>query len=137
MLCFRRSPLLRRVILPLTLLAFLSACHKWVPLEPPVAQAVAEEEPGTVRVTLADGSQVVLKEPHISGDSLVAFEDGKEPQTVALLLEDVRQAEVQRTNKPATVGLVFGIAVVTVAAVVFLVFAISCDWEYSECFGGN
>ena len=133
MLYFRRSPFLRRVILPLTLLAFLSACHKWVPLEPPVAQAVAEEAPGTVRVTLADGSQVVLKEPHISGDSLVAFEDGKEPQTVALLLEDVRQAEVRRTNVPATVGLVFGIAVVSFAAVVVVVFAIACEGEKSNC----
>jgi hypothetical protein len=120
MLYFRRSPFLRRVVLPLALLAFLSAFYKWVPLEPPVAQAVAEEEPGTVRVTLADSSRIVLKEPHIMGDSLIAFEDGKEPQTVALPLEDLRQVEEQRTNVPATVGLVFGIAVVTSAVVVFV-----------------
>jgi hypothetical protein len=84
MLYFRRSPFLRRVVLPITLLAFLSACHKWVPLEPPVAQAVAERDPGTIRVTLADGSQVVLKEPRISGDSLMALEDVKEPHPAAV-----------------------------------------------------
>ncbi len=108
MLNFRRSPLLRRVVLPLTLLAFLSACHKWVPLEPPLAQAITEGEPGTVRVTLSDGWHRVLKEPHISGDSLVAFEEGKEPQTVALPLEDLQRVEEKRANTPATVGLVVG-----------------------------
>ncbi len=111
MLYFRRSPLLRRVVLPLTLLAFLSACHKWVPLEPPVAQAITEEEPGTVRVTLADNSRVVLKEPHISGDSLIAFEEGKEPQTVAVPLEDLQRVEEKRANTPATVVLILGAAV--------------------------
>ena len=111
MLYFRRSPFLRRVILPLTLLAFLSACHKWVPLEPPVAQAISETEPGTVRVTLADNSRVVLKEPHVSGDSLIAFEEGKEPQTVALPLEDLQRVEEKRANTPATVFLILGAAV--------------------------
>ena len=119
MLYFRRSPLLRRVVLPLTLLAFLSACHKWVPLEPPVARAITEKDPGTVRVTLADSSQVVLKEPRISGDSLIAFEDGKEPQTVALLLEDLQRVEEKRANTPATVGLIVGsLALAYVAFVV-------------------
>ena len=108
MLYFRRSPFLRFVMLPLALVSFLSACHKWVPLEPPVAQAIAERDPGTVRVTLSDGWQRVLKEPHISGDSLIAFEDGKEPQTVALLLEDLQRVEEKQANPPATIGLVVG-----------------------------
>ena len=129
MLYFRRSPFLRRVVLPLTLLAFLSACHKWVPLEPPVAQAIAERDPGTVRVTLADSSRIVLKEPHIMGDSLIAFEDGKEPQTVALPLEDLRQVEEQRTNVLATVGLVTGIAVVTFVVVVVAAWLIYCSGD--------
>lgn len=97
------SPRLRRVVLPLTLLAFLSACHKWVPLEPPVAQAVTEEQPGTVRVTLKDNSQTVLQAPRVNGDSLVAL-DG----TVAL--DDVQRVEARRANTPATIGLVVGIA---------------------------
>ncbi len=132
MLYFRRSPLLRRVILPLTLLAFLSACHKWVPLEPPVAQAIAETESGTIRVTLADSSRIVLKEPHISGDSLMAFEDEKEPQTVALLLEDLQRVEEKRANTPATIGLVVGsIGVFIGLAMLAYVIAI-CSGE-GEC----
>ncbi len=103
MLYFRRSPYVRRVILPLTLLAFLSACHKWVPL---YTQAITEEEPGTVRVTLADNSRVVLKEPHISGDSLIALDD-----TVGVPLEEVQRVEEKRANTPATVFLILGAAV--------------------------
>ena len=109
MLYFRRSPFLRRVILPLTLLAFLSACHKWVPLEPPVAQAIAEEEPGTVRVTLTDSSRMDLEEPRVSGDSLVAL-DG----TASVALDDVQQVEARRANTVATVGLILGAAVLAV-----------------------
>ncbi len=127
MLYFRRSPCLRRVVLPLTLLAFLSACHKWVPLEPPVAQAIAEEEPGTVRVTLADGWQRVLKEPRISGDSLIAFEEGKKPRTVALPLEDLQRVEERRANTPATIGLVVGSLVAAFGVSMALV--IACQHE--------
>ena len=131
MLYSRRSPLLRRVILPLTLLAFLSACHKWVPLEPPVAQAITERDPGTVRVTLSDGWQRVLKEPHISGDSLVAFEEGKEPQTVALPLEDLQRVEERRANTPATIGLVVGSLAAAFGVLIALV--IACQHE-GDCF---
>ena len=124
MLYVRRSLLLRRVVLPLTLLTFLSTCHKWVPLEPPIAQAIAEEEPGTVRVTLADSSRVVLKEPRISGDSLVALDD-----TVGVALDDVQQIEARRTKVLATVGLVSGTVVLAYFGALLL-----CVW-LDECGG--
>jgi len=127
MLYFRRSPFLRRVILPLTLLAFLSACHKWVPLEPPVTQAITEGEPGTVRVTLSDGWQRVLKEPHISGDSLVALDD-----TVGVALDDVQQIEARRANTPATIGLVVG-SIAAAFGVLLVVGLIFCPHE-GDCF---
>jgi len=126
-LYFRGSRVLRRVILPLTLLAFMSACHKWVPLEPPVAQAITEEEPGTVRVTLADNSRVVLKEPRVSGDSLIGLDD-----TVGVPLEEVQQVEAQRANTLATIGLVVGSVLLVYAG-----FAVYCS-ATDECdFGGD
>lgn len=100
-----RFSFLRRVLLPLALLAFLSACHTWVPLSSPGAQAIAQEGRGTVRLTLADGSRVVLKEPRVRGDSLVAFDD-----TAGVALVDVRQVEARRTKVLATAGLIFGAA---------------------------
>ena len=127
MLYFRRSPFLRRVILPLTLLAFLSACHKWVPLEPPVAQAITEQEPGTVRITLTDNSRVVLKEPRVSGDSLIAL-----GYTVGVPLEEVQQVEAQRANTPATIGLVVGVILLVWAGLTAL-----CAAEDACDFGGD
>ena len=120
MLRYRRSLCLRRVVLPLTLLAFMSACHKWVPLEPPVAQAITEEQPGTVRVTLTDNSQTVLEAPRVSGDSLVAI-DG------SVALDDVQRAEAKRANTPATIGLVVGIAAVAFVAFVAVVLIAYCS----------
>jgi hypothetical protein len=105
----RRSVFARSFVLPLALLLWLSACQKWVPLEPPVAQAMAQEEPGTVRVTLEDSTKMVLQRPRVSGDSLIAVEDGKEPATVALSFEDMVRIEERKANVLATVGLVIGI----------------------------
>ena len=87
----------------------------WVPLSWPVAQAIAEEEPGTVRVTLADNSRVVLKEPHVSGDSLIGLDD-----TVGVPLEEVQQVEAQRANTLATVGLVVGALALAYIALGFI-----------------
>ncbi len=122
MLYFRRSPFLRRVILPLTLLAFLSACHKWVPLESPVAQAIAETESGTIRITLADSSRVVLKTGYmeIEGDSLYSVDVNTRP--VTLPLSDVLVVEEKKLEGGKTALLIGGIVLV-VAAAAFVVVA--------------
>jgi hypothetical protein len=92
-----------------------------VPLEPPVAQALAQEEPGTVRLTMADGRQRVLREPRVSGDHVMGLVD--QPSSIALgqvkwntertsiPLEAVQSVEGRRTNTPATAGLIVGIVV--------------------------
>ena len=121
MLNVRRSSLLRCVVLPVMSLAFLSACHKWVPLEPPVARTIAEKGPGAVRVTLADSSQVVLDGPRISGDSLVARDGG-----IGMAIDDAREIEVRQTKVLATVGLITGVA--AVAAFGWAV-AVSASWR--------
>ena len=121
MLYFRGSRVLRRVILPLTLLAFLSACHKWVPLEPPVAQAIAEAESGTIRVTLADSSRVVLQARYneIEGDSLYAIDELTRP--VTLPLRDVVLVEEKEAEGGKTALLIGGIVLVVGAAVLAVV----------------
>ncbi len=50
---FQRSEFQRHLVIPLMLTCFLSGCYKWVPLEPPVEQAIAEHN-GKVRITLED-----------------------------------------------------------------------------------
>jgi hypothetical protein len=125
----RRSVLVRSFLLPFALLLWLSACHKWVQLEPPVDRAIVQEKPGTVRLTLADTSQIVLVDPGVKGDSLIGTlpETGwmrKDPQTVAVNLQDVQEIHERRTKVAATIGLTLGAMVVALAAVIGMYCAI-------------
>ena len=56
-------------MLPVTLVAFMSACHKWSAVEP--GQPFAEEGAEEVRITRTDGQWYVLKEASVVGDSVV------------------------------------------------------------------
>jgi hypothetical protein len=125
MLYFRGSRFLRRVVLPLTLLAFLSACHKWVPLEPPVARAIAETESGTIRITLADSSRMVLDLPRVDDDSLYAI-DVKAAGHVTVPLRDVVLVEEKQAEGGKTALLIGGI-VLGAALLAFVVAGISYD----------
>ena len=115
MLYFRRSPFLRHVVLPLALASFLSACYKWVPLEPPVARAIAETESGTVRITLADSSRIVInpRRIEIEGDSLYAIE--RQIRPVTLPLRDVLAVEEKKMDGVNTAFLIGGILLVVAA----------------------
>ena len=125
----RRSVFVRSFLLPFALLLWLSACHKWVQLEPPVDRAIVQEKPGTVRLTLADTSQIVLVNPGVKGDSLIGTlpETGwkrKDPQTVAVNLQDVQEIHERRTKVAATIGLTLGAMVVALAAAIGMYCAI-------------
>jgi hypothetical protein len=111
-------------LLPFALLLWLSACHKWVQLEPPVDRAIVQEKPGTVRLTLADTSRIVLVDPSVQGDSLIGilpktrWEKPKDQQTVAVNLQDVQEIHERRTKVVATIGLTLGAMVVALAALI-------------------
>lgn len=102
----RQSAFARSFLLPLALLLWLSACHKWVQLQPPLQQAIAEEKPRTIRVTMQDGVQKELKEPRVSGDTLISRQTVG--QQVEIPLEAVRTVEARKANTPATVALAVG-----------------------------
>ena len=135
MLTFRRNRFLRRVVLPLTLLAFVSACYKWADVQPPIERAFAEEQPETVRLTLVGDSVLVVKTPTIQGDTLIALDtrwrevgtgasvDGV-PVTelvhprLTVPLDQIRQVEVKKGNTAGTVLLVAGISALLVNFIV-------------------
>ena len=94
----RQSAFARGLLLPLALLLWLSACHKWVPLETPYATAIAEAHPGEFRVTTADGTKRRMLDPVVTDDSV-----GGVPLTEVQLVEE------RRTDVVAIVGLVVGI----------------------------
>ena len=70
---YRSSAFLRLVMLPLTLVSFLSACHKWVPVHATIEDAVAATRLESVRITMSDGRILDLKNATVEGDSVIGF----------------------------------------------------------------
>lgn len=96
MLSIRSSALMRAVVLPITLGSFLSACHKWVPVEDPIAESIAEDQPRQVRVTTKSDQIVVLDKPVVREGSVVGVGPNAGPlaPTFEAELESIRSVEV-------------------------------------------
>ena len=107
----------RRLIACIMLPCYLVACTAWKTQEASPQQVLADEQPDKMRVTLSDGSQVVLEEPVISGDTLTGVAEG---QQTSIPLDDVADVEVRKAQTLLTVGVVvlgtaavlFGLAVI-------------------------
>ena len=104
---YRSSTFLRLIVLPLTLMAFLSGCHKWVPVHATIEDAVAASRLESVRITMSDGRILDLKNATVEGDSVIGFA----PQRTALPIEQVQTVERRKGDTLGTVGLVVGIIV--------------------------
>ncbi len=117
MLYYRGSRFLRFVIIPLTLVAFLPACHKWVPLSRPFDQAIADDRPTLIRATDNDGVQIEMKSPWVRGDTLYGLPsrgDSRKPgdviavDTVTVGLSGLTRIEHRGSNGLGTAGVVMG-----------------------------
>ena len=126
MFVLRRSRLMRCTLV-LALVTWLSACHKWVPLEPPVLQTLEATDPDMVRVTRTDGRQVTLKEPRVSQDSLIGFwDESSSSRTTSMPLEAVEGIEERRSDPLAIGGLGLGAAALVFGGFVLLVIITCC-----------
>ena len=119
---------LRRLTCCLLLPVYLAGCSSWYVQEVSPQQLVTEEQPGKIRVTLTDGSQVVLEQPRVSGDTLMGNAPKVAPsgkvvvsQQVNIPLSDVADVAIQRTDAGKTTGLILGTLLV-VGAAVFIIF---------------
>ncbi len=105
---YRSSTFLRLIVLPHTLMAFLSGCHKWVPVHATIEDAVAASRLESVRITMSDGRILDLKNATVEGDSVIGFA----PQRTALPIEQVQTVERRKGDTLGTVGLILGIVAV-------------------------
>jgi len=93
-----RSAVLRRAAAVLLLPCYLAACHRWVPSQEPVA-VVASEGPRSLRVTLADGSRLVLRQAYLAADSLIGVRDAHPAKLrQAVALADIVSFEIAELN---------------------------------------
>ena len=133
----------------LLLVLHLGACTKWQRVTPISPQVLIEtEQPSAIRVTRADGTQVVVREPRIARDSIISAEDCKPVftqdgrfactiDTGRVALDEIRLLDVLRTDRPRTL-----LAVIVFPVVFFYGFLIAaiglCEWADDDCgpFGG-
>ncbi len=115
---FRRSKFQRHIVVPLMLVCFMAACHKWVPVASPLEWSLADHH-GKVRLTLEDGQRVELESVYVARDSV--FRDmgfGATRSGVGVPLSDVAKAEVRKTDVAGIVGL--GVGIVLLSAVMMV-----------------
>jgi hypothetical protein len=101
--------MLRRPIACGLLVWYLGACTTWA-VEKGVSptQLIATAHPSAIRLTRADGSQLVLHQPRVDvGDSLAGVHDGG-PFSVAV--SDVTGVEIRKISADKTIGLALGIS---------------------------
>lgn len=114
---------LRRLLLPLVVVSALSACQTWNGRRLPGGPA-PQELPSPLRVTLTDGSVLVMWSAEVQRDSLIGMvgERRDEGQRVAVAMPQVRRVEERGVDFAATVGLTAAITLTLVAAVIITVF---------------
>lgn len=112
-----------RRLLASALAILLSACKTWEPAPVALETLAGDDRPPVVRVVGAGGERLVLRNPTLANDSLVATtvvaagavgvagaSAGARP---GLPWEDIRAIEVARVSVWRTVGLVAGIALIS------------------------
>ncbi len=107
-----RSITVRRVISGILLPLYLSSCTYWQ--VPPVSpeQAITEDQPSKIRVTLTDSSTVEMEQPRIVGDTLRGLVKGGADDSLVerdVLLADIATVRVKKTDAIKSVLLFGGI----------------------------
>jgi len=99
-------------MLPVTLVAFMSACHKWSTVEP--GQPFAEEGTEELRFTGIRGQRVVIKESAVVGDSVVGLVSG---DSASFALSEMDKIQVRKGDWVGT-GILIGSVVIVGLAIV-------------------
>jgi len=116
-----------RAVLLLFLLLNLTACTSWQPAATPSpTQFVEVEQPDRVRVTVRDGTELVLEEPSVEGDELLGT---VEEASVRVPFGDIFRLEVRRFSVGQTVMWVAVGVAAYVAAFVTVMTLAACETE--------
>ncbi len=114
---FSTSRFIHQVMLPVTLVAFMSACHKWSTVREDPRDFVGQNEVHKVRVDRRSGGVIELADPVVRGDTLVGSRNGEE---VAIPIADVHQLDY-RTFDGLGTGILIGSVVIVGLAIVAVV----------------
>ena len=113
-----------RARLALTLSLTIPACQSWHTEEIAPQQVLDTRQPQSLRVILADSSEVVLNAPELRGDTLLGV--ARNGGELRVPLDSVRFTETRRFSAGRTIGLVLGLGATAFLALVAAI-AIGCN----------
>lgn len=120
-----RSPFFRFVVIPLTLVAWLSGCYSWSATQYPNT-VIRNDSPERIRLTLSDSSVVELRSPELRADSIAGLCaeacTARGDSTRVIALADVTKFEVRKSHTAGNIATVF-IAAAIVGLIAVLVTA--------------
>jgi hypothetical protein len=87
----------------------LVACRSWRSPSLPLPEVVADH-PSQVRVVRSDGGRFTLRQPRLSGDTLIGeLASSSAKGTIAIPRGDIRSLEIRRFDGLKTAGLIAGV----------------------------
>jgi len=105
----------------ITTLSLTSACTTWKVQSVTPEVLIAAQHPGRIRVTRADRTTIVLRQPELRGDTLSGV-IGKQADSAqhwaSVALSDVAQVATRKVDPVATGALALGSAAVAAGAVI-------------------
>ncbi len=116
----------RRLVAVVVLPMYLAACTSWQVQEVAPAQVIAEEQPTEVRVTRTDGTDFVLENPQVSGDTLSGVREGIQ---LSISLSTVDAIAVRKSD----VGLSIATGFLVVAALFGILVVAACSSDDISC----
>jgi hypothetical protein len=128
----RASTVDLRLLFPLSLVLWLAACHKWVPIQESPVAALREladqtaEDHTKVRLHLGPDSTVAGWVSGIVNDSVLIRDRRVDARgNAAIPVESVLRLDVQEGKPAATGALVGGVILVALGVVAFTAFAVA------------
>jgi hypothetical protein len=103
------------------------ACQVWRTERVAPKSLLATHRPATLRVTRTDGTEIVLKDPVLQGDTLSGRPRQTGGEDVRIPLTGVRRLATRRFSPGRTIGLGMGVAALAYVAFLIGVVACGCD----------
>lgn len=125
---YSRSSQCRRTIGLLLIAACGSGCYVWRTQPVAPAQIMADRQTSKLRITRNDGSQVILEQPTMRGDTLLGIVRGNRSTAdeVRIPLSDVREVAKEHLSARRTAALVAGVAAGAFVAAVGVLIETAC-----------
>lgn len=124
----------RRLVSSVLLAVYLSSCTSWQPLPVSPEQAIAEDYPSKIRLTLSDGSRLEMEQPRIVGDTVRgAVRNNSSLVERDVLLADIVTLKVRKSDVAKSILLFSGLVAVASLALMAESYRCSSSESSVEC----